>query len=70
MQFVYGYKLIFGLIIAGYLVHFLPEKFKDQARLIVINASLYTKVAMLVVVIWIVVQFRFADLQPFLYFKF
>ena len=70
MQFVDGYKLIFGLIIAGYLVHFLPEKLKEKARLIVINASLYTKVAMLVVVIWIVVQFRLADLQPFLYFKF
>jgi D-alanyl-lipoteichoic acid acyltransferase DltB (MBOAT superfamily) len=70
MQFVAGYKLIFCLIIGGYLVHFLPEVFKDKARLFVINASLYAKVAMLVVVIWIVVQFRFADLQPFLYFKF
>jgi D-alanyl-lipoteichoic acid acyltransferase DltB (MBOAT superfamily) len=70
MQFVDGYKLIFGLIIVGFVVHFLPEKFKEKTRLIVINASLYSKVAMLVVVIWIVIQFRFADLQPFLYFKF
>lgn len=70
MQFVDGYKLIFGLIIAGYLVHFLPEKLKEKTRLMVINASLYAKVAMLVFVIWLVIQFRFADLQPFLYFKF
>jgi alginate O-acetyltransferase complex protein AlgI len=70
MQFVYGYKLIFSLIIAGFLVHFLPEMLKEKTRLFVIHASLYTKVAMLVLVIWIVVQFRFADLQPFLYFKF
>jgi alginate O-acetyltransferase complex protein AlgI len=69
-QFVDGYKLIFVLIIVGYLVHFLPEVLKEKTRLFVINASLYTKVAMLVFVIWLVVQFRFADLQPFLYFKF
>jgi alginate O-acetyltransferase complex protein AlgI len=70
MQFVDGYKLIFGIIIAGFVVHFLPEKYKEKSCLIVINSSLYTKVAMLVIVIWLVVQFRFADLQPFLYFKF
>jgi alginate O-acetyltransferase complex protein AlgI len=70
IQFADGYKLIFALIIAGYLVHFLPEKIKDKSRLFVINSSMVTKVVMLVFVIWLVVQFRFADLQPFLYFKF
>jgi D-alanyl-lipoteichoic acid acyltransferase DltB (MBOAT superfamily) len=70
MQFVDGYKLIFGLIIVGYLLHFLPEKIKDKSRWIVINSSIFVKVVMLVFVIWLVVQFRFADLQPFLYFKF
>jgi alginate O-acetyltransferase complex protein AlgI len=70
MQFVDGYKLIFSLIILGYIAHFLPEKFKDRTKLFVINAPLYSKIVMLVFVIWLVVQFRFADLQPFLYFKF
>jgi D-alanyl-lipoteichoic acid acyltransferase DltB (MBOAT superfamily) len=70
IQFVNGYKLIFGLIIIGYIVHFLPEKIKESVKNFVINASLYTQVVMLVVVIWVVIQFRFADLQPFLYFKF
>jgi alginate O-acetyltransferase complex protein AlgI len=69
-QFVEGYKLIFALILVGYIVHFLPEKVYDKIRLLVIKASLFTKVAMLVVLIWIVIQFRFADLQPFLYFNF
>ena len=70
LQFVDGYKLIFALILLGYLLHFLPEKFYDKLRLIIIGSPLLAKVAMLVVVIWIVIQFRFADLQPFLYFKF
>lgn len=70
IQFINGYKLIFGIIIGGYIVHFLPEKIKDKTRLFIIDASLYTKVAMLVFVIWVVIQFRFADMQPFLYFKF
>jgi D-alanyl-lipoteichoic acid acyltransferase DltB (MBOAT superfamily) len=70
IQFINGYKLIFGLIIGGYLVNFLPDRIKETSRQFVINASLYTKVIMLVLVLWIVVQFRFADLQPFLYFKF
>jgi D-alanyl-lipoteichoic acid acyltransferase DltB (MBOAT superfamily) len=70
VQFIYGYKLTFGLIIGGYILHFLPEKLKDKTRSLVINAPLLGKVALLVVVIWIVIQFRFADLQPFLYFQF
>jgi len=65
-----AYGKVFLVMAIGYFIHFLPEKFKEKTRLIVINASLYSKVAMLVVVIWIVIQFRFADLQPFLYFKF
>lgn len=70
LQFVDGYKLIFGLIIAGYIAHFLPEILKEKIRQFVINSSVITKAVMLVFVIWLVVQFRFADLQPFLYFKF
>ena len=69
-QFVSGYTLIFGLIIFGYFIHFIPEKWKAKTELLVINTPLVGKAIMLAVVLWIVVQFRFADLQPFLYFQF
>ena len=70
LQFVKGYKLIISLILGGFIVQFLPESVKDKTRSIVINSSMPGKVALLVVVIWVVIQFRFADLQPFLYFQF
>jgi D-alanyl-lipoteichoic acid acyltransferase DltB (MBOAT superfamily) len=69
-QFVSGYTLIFGLIIFGYFIHFIPEKWKTRTELFVINTPLLGKSIMLAAVIWLVVQFRFADLQPFLYFQF
>jgi len=69
-QFVQGYKLIFALIIIGYGLHFLPEKWKDWSRELVIKTPLVGKAVFLTIVIWLAIQFRFADLQPFLYFQF
>jgi D-alanyl-lipoteichoic acid acyltransferase DltB (MBOAT superfamily) len=70
IQFINGYRLIIGLILGGFIVQFLPESIKEKAKQIVINSSLPGRVALLVVVIWVVIQFRFAALQPFLYFQF
>jgi D-alanyl-lipoteichoic acid acyltransferase DltB (MBOAT superfamily) len=70
MQFVLGYKLIFGLIVLGYLVHFIPENWKVKTQELIVKTPLIGKAVMLAFVIWLVIQFRFADLQPFLYFQF
>lgn len=69
-QFVMGYKIIFALIVIGYLIHFVPEKLKSWSRELVINTPLAGKAILLTIAIWIAIQFRFADLQPFLYFQF
>lgn len=70
LQFVQGYKIIISLILIGYLLHFLPEKYKEWSKVTVVNTPLIGKAVLLTIAIWIAIQFRFADLQPFLYFQF
>lgn len=69
-QFVQGYKIIISLILVGYILHFIPENLKLRSKEFVINSPLLGQAILLTICIWIAIQFRFADLQPFLYFQF
>jgi D-alanyl-lipoteichoic acid acyltransferase DltB (MBOAT superfamily) len=70
VQFLEKMPVIFGLILIGYLFHFLPVKFEKWNQKIVTLLPLFAKVALLVIVIWIAAQFKSADIQPFIYFQF
>ncbi|HZW39785.1 MAG TPA: MBOAT family O-acyltransferase [Ignavibacteriaceae bacterium] len=69
-QFVSGFVIVFVLIVLGYLVHFLPEKIEFFIKDIIVKIPLPAKAFILAAGIWIAAQFKFADLQPFLYFQF
>ena len=69
-QFIKGFPAIAALIAAGYLFHFLPEKFENKVKDIFIKTPLPVKALVLALVIYITAQAKFADLQPFLYFQF
>ncbi|MBI2420186.1 MAG: MBOAT family protein [Ignavibacteriales bacterium] len=69
-QFVEAYPVITVLIIAGYLLHFLPQKFYGACEGVVIKAPVIVKALIVTLAILIVTQFRFADMVPFIYFQF
>ncbi|MDP3150190.1 MAG: MBOAT family O-acyltransferase [Ignavibacteria bacterium] len=69
-QFVQAYTTVFILIVFGYLVHFLPASVEEKAQNLVIKMPIVFQALLLMVVIWIVVQFKSAAMMPFIYFKF
>ena len=69
-QVVEGYKAVFGLIVLGYAMHFLPEKIDIDIQNRVVNASFWWQVALMAATIWCVMQIKSSDIQPFIYFQF
>lgn len=70
LQFAEKLPIIFGLIVLGYILHFMPTKIENLYKRIVIALPWFLQAILLVIVIWIVAQFKSADIAPFIYFQF
>ncbi len=70
LQVVEGYTVVFSLIALGYLLHWMPQSADRLAQKAVIRSPLALQVAMTVVMIWVVMQTKSSDIQPFIYFQF
>ena len=57
-QVIEGYKVVFGLIVLGYMMHFMPAKIDEDITRKVGTASFWWQVAMLTAVIWCVMQIK------------
>lgn len=69
-QFISGYTVVFTLMIVGYLFHFMPKKVEQFTQNLVTRSPLIVQALMLIVTIFIVIQFKNAGVQPFIYFQF
>lgn len=70
IQFITGYSMVSALMLLGYIVHFMPKKADAFVQGIVTRSPLLVQALMLIVTIFIVVQFKSAGVQPFIYFQF
>jgi len=62
--------VIFALIMLGFIFHFMPLKVERRVQKILSGMPLIGKAVLLALAIWIAVQFKSADIQPFIYFQF
>jgi len=69
-KFISGYGYVLSLIIFGYLLHFTPKSIELKTEKLFINSSLITKSIFVVIVIFVLVQFKSSEIQPFIYFQF
>ena len=69
-RFLAGYPIVTALIVLGFVLHFLPESWSNRACGLVQRASLPVQVLLLVAMIWIVVQVKCSEVQPFIYMQF
>jgi D-alanyl-lipoteichoic acid acyltransferase DltB (MBOAT superfamily) len=69
-EFIKGYNYVLILIIIGYLLHFTPKTIEIKTEKLFINSSLLTKSIFVVIVIFVLVQFKSSEIQPFIYFQF
>ena len=55
-QVVLGYKAVLGLIVLGYLMHFIPKKIDEDMMSKVGGAKFWWQVAMIALTAWCVMQ--------------
>jgi D-alanyl-lipoteichoic acid acyltransferase DltB (MBOAT superfamily) len=69
-KMMYSYREVFAIILAGFILHWLPSAFKEKYRGWFIRSPLLVKIVAVVVVVIIIYQVKSAAIQPFIYFKF
>jgi D-alanyl-lipoteichoic acid acyltransferase DltB (MBOAT superfamily) len=69
-QFASGYRLIFILMITGYVIHFMPKKVDLAIQKKITCMPLWAKAALLSIAIFVVIQMKSAQIVPFIYFQF
>lgn len=69
-QFIGAYPTVVCLVVIGYILHFLPEKYEIKTEKLITRLPMWGKALLLTVLVWFVAQFKSADIQPFIYFQF
>lgn len=69
-NFIWESRNILGILLVGYILHWLPFSLKEKIRGTFISLPFLLKVAVAVIVVIILVQFQTMELQPFIYFRF
>ena len=67
---VVSYAPIFSIISVGFLVHWLPDRFKEKYRGWFIKSPVYAKILVFILAILVIIQFKSSMIQPFIYFQF
>ncbi len=69
-QLLAGYGGVFALMGLGYVLHFLPDSWERACTKAVVRLPLPAKAALMIALIYLVVQMKGADIRPFIYFRF
>ena len=69
-QLVEGYWEVFALMALGYLLHFVPDSWEPACTKTVIRLPLLGKAVLMLAVIYLVIQMKSSEIQPFIYFQF
>lgn len=69
-QLVMGYREVFILMGIGFLLHFAPERWESIAMRCVGRLTLIGQALLIILLIYLVIQVKSSDIQPFIYFQF
>ncbi|WP_281643612.1 MBOAT family O-acyltransferase [Bacteroides zoogleoformans] len=69
-QLIEGYWEVFVLMGLGYFLHFVPDSWERVCTKSVIRLPLLGKAVLMVLVVYLVIQMKSAEIQPFIYFQF
>lgn len=69
-QLVEGYWEVFALMSLGFFLHFVPDSWEHACCKAVIRLPLIGKALLLVAMIYLVIQMKSSEIQPFIYFQF
>ena len=69
-QFLVGYPIVSIMIVAGFILHFLPESWGTLVSNKIIKSPLWLQAIIFILLIILVVQVKSSDVQPFIYMQF
>lgn len=69
-QLIEGYKPVFALMALGYLLHFLPDSWENFCKREVSRMPFIVQTLLITATIYLVIQVKSSDIQPFIYFQF
>ena len=69
-SFLYEYRAVVLLFVAGMAIHWLPAKWKQWYRIRFAMLPLWAIMLCVIVAVFVIYQFVTADMQPFIYFQF
>ena len=70
MQVVEGYWVVFAMVAFGYLTHFIPDRWNEGCISLVRRGGVVVAALLVAIVIFIVIQVKSSEIQPFIYFQF
>ena len=69
-QLLEGYWKVFALMLLGFLLHFAPDSWENAVCRGVIRLPFVGKAVLMVALIYLVIQMKSSEIQPFIYFQF
>lgn len=70
LQVIESYKYVFMLIALAFVAHYLPSSWQERVIGWLKQANIFACALLIVVVVYLVVQVKSSDIQPFIYFQF
>jgi D-alanyl-lipoteichoic acid acyltransferase DltB (MBOAT superfamily) len=65
-----SFRPVFALVALGYVLHFIPDGLTFRLEGALAQRSVLTQAVLLTAIIWLVIQVKSAEIQPFIYFQF
>ena len=70
LQVVEGYWAVFAMIAFGYVTHFIPDRWTEGCVSIIKKGGILLSALLIAAVIYLVIQVKSSEIQPFIYFQF
>lgn len=65
-----SYYKVFAIILAGFIIHWLPASLKEKYRGLFIQSHMVIKLIIIILAVFLIYQAKSAEIQPFIYFQF
>lgn len=69
-QVLTAYPIVFSLIALGYVMHYMPDSLYRRAEHIITRTPLWIQGILVCLCIYLFIQVKSSDIQPFIYFQF
>lgn len=70
VEFIKSYPMVIGILLAGYIIHWLPYSLKEWYRGLFIKSPVIVKFLIIILAVLVIYQAKSSAIQPFIYFQF